>query len=78
MRELVSWRLQSSDATQWMVYLGAKTLESSLEGVPLEKSARYDYWIQKYEQEVYSTPTWVLTNDQLQDRLRRALEVRLI
>lgn len=75
MREVVCCRLQKSDATRWATYLGAKIHESLLEGVLLEKNAKYDYWIQQYEQEVHSTPAWALTNEQLRDQLSGALEV---
>lgn len=75
MREAVLCRLHMSDATRWATYLGAKMYESLLEGAILEKTIEYDFWLRKYEQELYSTPTSALTNKQLQDRLSQALEI---
>lgn len=75
MRESVSWRLQTSDATRWTMYLGAKIFESLLDGILPEKTGAYDQWIQKFEQELSSTPNRALTNGEIQDRLCGTLEV---
>ena len=58
------------------MYLGAQIFESLLNGVLPEKTGAYDRWIQKFEQELYSTPNRVLSNDEIQNRLCGTLEVR--
>lgn len=75
-RESVSWRLQTSDVSRWAMYLGAKIFESVLDGVVPEKTGAYDHWIQRFEQELYSTPSRALTNGEIENRLCGTLEVR--
>jgi hypothetical protein len=64
-----------SDAIRGVIYLETKIFDSVLEGILPEKTAAYDHWIQKYEQELNSTPTRALTNNEIQNRLWGAFEV---
>lgn len=75
-RESVSWRLQVSGATRWVMYIGAQIFESLLDGVLPEKTGAYDHWIQRFERELCIIPNRALTNDEIQSRLSGSLEVR--
>ncbi|KAF8606246.1 hypothetical protein BDV93DRAFT_364033 [Ceratobasidium sp. AG-I] len=74
-RESVSWRLQSSNAARWAMYIGAQIFESLLDGVLPEKTGAYNRWIQKFERELHLTPNRALTNDEIQSRLSGTLEI---
>lgn len=57
------------------MFLGAKIIDSFLDGTLSKKSAHYHYWVQRLEQRVFES-TQVLTRDEYQARFVDAIEVR--